>query len=78
MKNYLDQCDWARDVDSRQSWHYVAFVTEQDDVGDGVVEHWTILDGAGPWVTMVQLLPRPDTPQGHCQLNWTEGMRWIW
>ena len=34
----------------------VAFVTEQDDVGDGVVEHWTILDGAGPWVTMVQLL----------------------
>ena len=56
LKNYLDQCDWARDVDSRQSWHYVAFVTEQDDVGDGVVEHWTILDGAGPWVTMVQLL----------------------
>lgn len=35
----------------------MAFVTEQDDVGDGVVEHWTILDGAGPWVTMVQLLP---------------------
>ena len=34
----------------------VAFVTEQDDVGDGVVEHWTILDSAGPWVTMVQLL----------------------
>jgi len=30
----LDQCDWARDVDSRQSWHYVAFVTEQDVVGD--------------------------------------------
>ena len=58
MKNYLDQCDWARDVDSRQSWHYVAFVTEQDDVGDGVVEHWTILDGASPWVTMVQLIQR--------------------
>ena len=33
----------------------MAFVTEQDDVGDGVVD-WTILDGAGPWVTMVQLL----------------------
>ena len=63
MKNYLDQCDWARDVDSRQSWHYVAFVTEQDDVGDGVVEHWTILDGAGPWVTMVQLL------HGHLKEN---------
>ena len=30
--------------------------TEQDDVGDGVVEHWKILDGAGPWATMVQLL----------------------
>ena len=36
----------------------MAFVTEQDDVGDGVVEHWTILDGASPWVTMVQLIQR--------------------
>ena len=35
----------------------MAFVTEQDDVGDGVVEHWTILDErAGPGVTMVQIL----------------------
>ena len=34
----------------------MAFVTEQDDVGDGVVEHWTILDGAVSWVTMGQIL----------------------
>ena len=31
-------------------------ITEQEDVGDGVFEHWTILDGSSPWVTMVQLL----------------------
>jgi len=48
---------WAKDADSWQNWHYEAFATEQGGaVGDGVVEHWTIiLDYAGPWVTMVQL-----------------------
>ena len=35
----------------------MAFVTEQDVVGDGVAGYWTSLDGAGPWVITVQLLP---------------------
>ena len=43
------------DAGSWLSWHYEVFVTEQDDSGDGVVERWTILDGAGPEVTVVQL-----------------------
>ena len=45
----------------RQSWHYEAFVNEQDVVEDGVVEH-KIIPGFqnvdGLWVTMAQLLPR--------------------
>ena len=45
---YLGLCGWAKDVDSwQQNWHYEAFATEQGDCavdGDGVVEHWTILD----------------------------------
>ena len=55
----------------------MAFVTEQDDVGDGVVEHWTILDGgAGPGVTMVQILHGHRDQQR--QVNWTVVTRWCW
>ena len=51
----FDLCGWVTDAGSWLSWHYEVFVTEQDDSGDGVVERWTILDGAGPEVTVVQL-----------------------
>jgi len=35
----LDQCYSVRDENSRQNWHCVAFVTEQDVVTDGVAGH---------------------------------------
>ena len=57
--------EWVRDENVnenlRQSWHYEAFVNEQDVVEDGVAEHKTIpgfQNADGLWVTVAQLLPR--------------------
>ena len=57
--------EWVRDENVnenlRQSWHYEAFVNEQDVVEDGVAEHKTIpgfQNADDLWVTVAQLLPR--------------------